>query len=250
MAARDESLLLDRPEAESGAKRATLAARVREQIVRLIERGEFPKNCKLPTEAELCARFGVSRPVIRAALAALRDRNYIRSAQGSGSHVIRGPEPGALRYPPVQTVADLERCYEFRITVEAQTAYLAALRHTQETLALIEDALRAADQAIELRTPELGADLNFRFHRAVARATGNPFFVATLESIPNLIGYGPVEVRNFGIADPIERMRAIGAEHYRLFQAIQARDAARARAEMEAHIGAARLQMFERQRVI
>jgi DNA-binding FadR family transcriptional regulator len=245
----DDPLVLERPDAESGVKRASLAERVREQIVRLIERGEFPKNCKLPTEAELCARFGVSRPVIRAALAALRDQNYIRSAQGSGSHVIRGPEPGALRYPPVRTVADLERCYEFRIAVEAQTAHLAALRHTPKTLALIEEALHAADHAIELGAPELGADLNFRFHRAVARATGNPFFVATLDSIPNLIGYGPVEVRNFGIADPIERMRAVGAEHRRLYELIRTRDAPGARAEMEAHIGAARLQMFERQRV-
>jgi GntR family transcriptional regulator, transcriptional repressor for pyruvate dehydrogenase complex len=249
MSATDQAPAIDRPDGESGARRATLASRVREQLVRLIERGEFPRNCKLPTEAELCARFGVSRPVIRAALAALRDQNYVRSVQGSGSHVIRGPEPGAPRYPPVRTVADLERCFEFRITVEAQTAALAALRHTPETLTLIEDALREADQAIALRTPELAADLNFKFHRAVARATGNPFFVATLDSIPNLIGHGPVEVRNFGIADPIERIRAIGAEHDSLYRAIRARDAQRARAEMEAHIGGARQHLFERQRV-
>ena len=65
-----------RDEAPRG--RDTLTSRVCEQLRRLIERGEFPKNCKLPTEAELCARFGVSRPVIRYALGRLRDDGYVR----------------------------------------------------------------------------------------------------------------------------------------------------------------------------
>ncbi len=229
--------------------RETLAGRVCEQLRRLIERGELPKNCKLPTEAELCARFGVSRPVIRGALGRLRDEGYVRSHQGSGTLVIRGPDP-ALTYPAIHNVADLERLFEFRLTVEAQSVQLAALRHTPETLAGIEQALREADQAIAMRTPELGSDLNFKFHRAVARATSNPFFIVTLEQIPNLIGLGRVQVRNFGIDDPIERLRRIGAEHYEIFQAIRARDGQRARAEMEAHIGGARQHIFERQRLV
>jgi DNA-binding FadR family transcriptional regulator len=236
---------------ETGVSRGreTLGERVTEQLRRLIERGEFPKNCKLPTEAELCARFGVSRPVIRAALGRLRDDGYVRSHQGSGTLVIRGPDPG-LAYPAISSVADLERLFEFRLTVEAQSVALAAQRHTPETLAGIEAALRAGDQAIALRAPELGADLNFTFHRAVAHATGNPFFIVTLEQIPNLIGVGRVRVRNFGIDDPIERMRRIGAEHEAIYRAIRARDAQRARAEMEAHIGGARQHIFEQQRLV
>jgi NADH-quinone oxidoreductase subunit C len=42
----------------------------------------------------------------------------------------------------VQTIGDLERLYEFRITVEAQSDELAARMHTPETLEVIEDALR------------------------------------------------------------------------------------------------------------
>jgi len=242
----------DRPadpagEAAGAGGRDTLTQRVCEQLRRLIERGEFPRNVKLPTEAELCRRFGVSRPVIRNALARLRDDGVVRSHQGSGTVVIRGPEVGALAYPPVRSIADLERLYEFRLTVEVQTAALAARHHTPATLALIEDALREADQAVALGTPELGADLNFKFHRAVARATGNPYFIATLEQIPNLIGVGRIQVKNFGIDDPIERMRRIGSEHMSIYEAIRSRDPQRARAEMESHIGAARLHIFENQ---
>lgn len=234
-------------EPAAGGGRDTLTARVCEQLRRLIERGEFPKNFKLPTEAELCRRFGVSRPVIRNALARLRDDGYVRSHQGSGTVVISGPDAGALTYPPVRSIADLERLFEFRLTVEVQTAAHAARHHTPSALALIEDALREADQAIALGTPELGADLNFKFHRAVARATGNPYFIVTLEQIPNLIGVGRIQVRNFGIDDPIERLRRIGAEHVSIYEAIRSRDPNRARNEMEQHIGAARQHIFENQ---
>jgi GntR family transcriptional regulator, transcriptional repressor for pyruvate dehydrogenase complex len=229
-----------------GARR-TLASRVFDQLRRLIDRGEFPRDFKLPTEAELGTRFGVSRVVVRGALQRLREAGYIRSLQGSGSVVVRGPEFGALVYPAVQTIGDLERLYEFRITVEAQSAELAARMHTPETLDGIEEALREADRMLVLGTPELAADLNFRFHRAVALATGNPYFIVTLERIPNLIGFGRVQVRNFGLEDPIARLRGIGSDHWSIFEAIRSRDAQRARAEMESHIGAARKHIFERQ---
>jgi DNA-binding FadR family transcriptional regulator len=225
--------------------RGSLPARVAEQLRRLIDRGEFPKDIRLPTEAELGKRFGVSRVVVRGALQRLREAGYVRSVQGSGSVVTRGPEFGALIYPAIRTMADLERLYEFRLTVEIRTAELAARMHTPDTLDAIEDALREADRMVELRTPELAADLNFRFHRAVAAATGNPYFIVTLERIPTLIGQGRVRVLNFGIEDPIERLRRIGAEHRSIYEAIRSRDAARARAEMESHVGAARQHIFE-----
>ena len=65
------------PEPAAATRHATLADRVAGQLGRLIARGEFPRNCRLPTEFELCRRFGVSRPVVRAALAMLRDQGIV-----------------------------------------------------------------------------------------------------------------------------------------------------------------------------
>jgi DNA-binding FadR family transcriptional regulator len=231
----------------AGPVARSLGQRVFQQLQRLIDRGEFPRDFKLPTEAELSQRFGVSRAVVRTALARLREAGYIQSVQGSGSVVTRGPDFGAVRYPPVRTVADLERLYQFRVTVEAQSAELAARLHAPEALDVIEDTLRDAERMIALKAPELASDLNFRFHRAVAQATGNPYFIVTLEQIPNLIGVGTVQVRNFGLDDPIERLRRILAEHDQIYRAIRSRDGARARAEMTSHIDAARQHIFARQ---
>ncbi len=227
--------------------RPKLGTMVEEQLLRLIQRGEFPRDVRLPTEAELAQRFGVSRPVVREALAAMRDQGWIRSLQGSGSVVIRGPEVGGLAYPPIGTVGDLQRCLEFRVTVEAQSAALAAERRTPAALAEIERALDDADAAIRNGTPELGGDLNFAFHRAVARATGNPFFVATQEAIPNHVGGGRNGGRNLGHDDPVARLRAVLDEHRSIAAAIRERDVARSRALMTRHIDQARDEIFERQ---
>lgn len=232
---------------EGDALRTRLGDQVYDQVLRLILRGEFPVRCKLPTEYELATRFGVSRPVIRGALARLRAEGYVRSQQGSGTFVERGPEPGALAYPTIRSVADLQWCYEFRIAVECQSAALAAERHTRQSLREIERSIADAEAALSAEALHLGPDLNFAFHRAVARATHNPFYITTLEAIPNLVGVGRIAVRNNGIDDPIERLRSILSEHQSLYRAIASRDGARAKAEMESHISGARQYIFEHQ---
>ena len=99
---------------------------------------------------------------------------------------------------------------------------------------------------LALGAPELARDAKFRFHRAVARATGNAFHIATIEQMPNLIGIGPVEVRNYGELDPTARIARLNAEHASILLAIRARDATRAQAEMVAHITAALWQLYQR----
>jgi GntR family transcriptional repressor for pyruvate dehydrogenase complex len=224
----------------------TLAERVAEQLRRLIDRGEFPRDCRLPTEFALCRRFGVSRPVVRAALAILRDGGHVRSLKGSGTVVLKGPEPGGLAFPLIRTIDDIEQYYEFRAALEAETASLAAERHTPATLGAIAAALAEAEELARLGATELSGDINFRFHRAIARATGNAFHVAAIDALPNLIGIGPLEVRHAGHTDPDARNRVILDEHRTIFEAIRRREAELAAAEMRAHILAARRFVFQR----
>ncbi|HET6468954.1 MAG TPA: FCD domain-containing protein [Geminicoccaceae bacterium] len=241
-----DGIATDVDDRQTGHGRGRLSEQAYQQIHRLILRGEFPKDCKLPTESELGARLGVSRPVIREALARLREEGVVRSQQGSGTFVVRGTPPHAEFLPPIRTVADLLNSYDFRIHVEGRTAFLAAERHTRERLADIEQALLAAEAAIDGGAVQLALDLNFDFHRAVARATSNPFYVATIEAIPNLIGIARDTMRHFHTENAIERVRVIHEEHLGIFRAIRDRDGRRARAEMEAHIDNARRYVLER----
>lgn len=224
-----------------------LADIVYEQVFRLIGRGEFPKGLKLPPEGELATRFGVSRPVIRDALSRLKDEGYVRSQRGSGNVVVRGETPGSIAYPPIRTMSDLIRSYEFRINVEAATASLAAERRSSADLADLERTLGRAADELDHGVYHLLADLNFEFHRAVARATHNPFYLKTVEMIPNFVGLDRLDLTAFGGDDLPERTQRIHAEHVAIFGAIRRQEPEQAVAEMQQHISAARDFVLERQ---
>ena len=237
----------DAAAAPRGVRR--LADIVHEQLFRIIARGEFPKGCKLPPEAALATRFGVSRPVVRDALARLKEEGYVRSQRGSGSVVVRGEAPGSHAYPSIRTVSDLLRSYEFRITVESATAAMAAERRESADLADLVKTLDRAAVAIDHGVHHLLADLNFDFHRAVARATHNPFYLKTVEMIPNFIGAERLDLTTFGDRDMTERARRIHGEHLAICEAIRRRDAEEAVRTMEGHIAAARDFVLERQEI-
>lgn len=224
-----------------------LADIVYEQVFRLIARGEFPKGLKLPPEGDLGTRFGVSRPVIRDALSRLKDEGYVRSQRGSGNVVVRGETPGRMSYPPIRTVSDLMRSYEFRMTVEAATASMAAQRRNNADLVDIERTLARAANELDNGIYHLLADLNFEFHRAVARATHNPFYLKTVEMIPNFVGVDRLDLTAFGGDDLPERTQRIHGEHVAIFEAIKRQEPQDALAEMQRHIAAARDFVLERQ---
>lgn len=75
--------------------RSKLTDEVRDAIAQeLILSEEFKPGDRLPTEAELCHRYGVSRVTVRSALRSLQEAGYIAIRQGKGSTVL--PRPHAI----------------------------------------------------------------------------------------------------------------------------------------------------------
>ena len=94
-----------------------------------IERGDYAVGEKLPSEAELCRRLEVSRPVLREALRALQAMGLTASRTGKGTfvlaHTVEDPTFGDY------AASDL---LEVRRHVEIPVAGYAALRRTPEDL--------------------------------------------------------------------------------------------------------------------
>lgn len=225
------------------AGEARLSSAVYEQIFTLIMSGEFALNARLPAEAELAKRFGASRPVIREALARLRDDGVIVSRQGSGSYVRRRPDDAVLRFVPVSSIADIQRCFEFRAGLEGAAAALAAVRAQERDIAEIKAALDDLEKCIETR--ELGVEADERFHLAVARATHNHYHISVQTSLQPHIASGMHLTRNLSILRAEARLRLVQEEHVAILEAIEARESLRARAAMEMHINNARYRIFE-----
>lgn len=232
------------PQTTLTAPRTSFADHVYSQLRRLIQRGEFPANARLPPEHELGQRFGVSRPIVRKALRRLADEGIIETRKGSGTIVLVGPAALLTGFPALESVDDVQQFYEFRIDVEGRTAALAALRHNAGQLVEIEEALSSSEQAILGSNLRLAADLNFSFHRAIAKASGNRFHRTAVELLPNVIGHAGYEFRIGTSDEELDRARVILGEHASILSAIRQRDAASARALMVEHIVSAQKYLY------
>ena len=224
-----------------------LGEQIYDRIFGLIVSGEFPENSKLPTEVELAGRFGVSRTVVREALSRLRDDGIVMSRQGAGTFVQRQPDKAILGFRPMASISDILRCFEFRVGLEGEAAFVAA---TRQDVARTEDIARALE-ALEtiVKQGSVGAIADYDFHLAVANATCNPFFVSVMESLRSNIDFGMNLARNLSLRKPVSRVRQVQEEHSRVYDAIRKGDAEEARKAMRQHIENARTRIFEGENV-
>ena len=208
-----------------------LAAQIEEWILS----GTLESGAKLPSEDSLSRQFGVSRPVVREALAQLRERGLIETLSGSGTFVKR---PDAdhlteavlrhLRVAAGQTES-IAKVYEARLAIESTTARLAAERATEHDLSVIETRLETMRSAARDVQEWTAADLGF--HVAVAEASHNPFLATLLAPLVKVIEQGIVESFKSRAA-----VRAGLGAHERISECIHDRDAAGAEQAMREHL--------------
>ena len=162
-----------------------LADKIARKISQSIALGEYGEGSRLPTENDLAAHYGVSRPVIREALTRLRDQGLIVSRRGSGSYVRAARFPLAadddVRFAPIGSFAEVRKCFEFRVTVEGDAAYHAALNRTPQALIAMQSALKKLET--EIVAGKLGISPDFEFHLAVSRASENEFFETAMKML-------------------------------------------------------------------
>lgn len=215
-----------------------LADRVYDRLLTHIQEGQFGPGSRLPSEEQLASLFNVSRPLVREALSRLRDNNLITSRKGSGSFVTGGlespPIPQGFEFIPITSLSQVKQFYDFRIGVEGEGAYLAALHRTESNLEMIEVALDDLQRAIETRA--VGVDPDYAFHFAIAKASANPFVETVLVSMHQAMKFVINLSRSLSLTRPVERLRVVEAEHTAIFEAIKTQKADEARIAMQRHI--------------
>ena len=217
-------------------KKLSLVKTLADQLRRSISSGELAVGEKLPSEAALTEAHGVSRTVVREAVASLRSDGMVEPRQGAGVFVTsaRPMRASPLQYIDTKTLSSVVEVIELRAAVEVEAAALAAARRSRAQEAAIFEALTAMDRAAESGT-ETGP-LDLAFHLAIARATNNPRFeqfllMLDLDAIPRIRLNGEALIGH----DP-DYLSLLRAEHERIAEAISARDETEARAAMRAHL--------------
>jgi len=224
-----------------------LSAQIYARVVEAILRGDFGPQGRLPTESELAASYGVSRPTIREALSRLRSDGVIDSKRGAGSFVVRMPAAPTATLALIRSLADVERYYAFRSCVEAGAAAEAAEFRTPEDL----EALHAAYEALNAQEETGGSAVeeDVRFHLAIARCSHNPFFVTTIETSVAPIRQFMELAQNATDGRDAERALATRVEHQAIVDAIVRRAPAEAAEAIRTHILNAKRRIFEATRI-
>jgi GntR family transcriptional regulator, transcriptional repressor for pyruvate dehydrogenase complex len=229
------------------SRSVSLGEQLSGRIGRLIDSGEFEEGGRLPAESSLAERFGVSRPIIREALSRLRSQGIIVSRRGSGSYVQKRNEAGSFGlakapFGPLNSLAQVKKCFEFRATIEGDAAYYAAQNRTPESLAPMRNALERLEAAIAGRVVGISAD--YDFHIAIARASGNEFFETVMRQLQTPIEFTINLARSLSLTRTVEHMLTIQAEHVGIFRAIEAGDGETARRGMRSHLDNACQRIF------
>ncbi|MDG9701480.1 FadR/GntR family transcriptional regulator [Streptomyces sp. DH37] len=204
-----------------------------EKIKAMIVTGELGPGSKLPREADLAERLGLSRNSLREAVKALSLINVLDVRQGDGTYVT-SLEPGLL-LEAMGFVIDLHQddtvleFLEVRRILEPAAAAMAA--------AVMSDGDRAALRATleeleESPTVEALVANDLKFHRLIAAGSGNTVLCSVLEGISGPTARARIW-RGLTQEGAVRRTRE---QHASICEAIEARRPEVARAWATVHV--------------
>ncbi len=218
------------------ANRLALSEQVVSQLEALILGGKVEVGARLPAEGALARRFGVSRPVIREALALLRDRGLTETVSGSGTYV-RRPDGDHLtdvllrhmHFGSLTSSQLIESIYEARTAVEVTAARLASGRRRESDIRLMSSRLEEMRMQRDDAVTWIAADMGF--HLAVVDAARSPFLSAFLMPMTRIIE----QSISVNWHDPAAVSAGL-MSHEALFDAIVSQDGDRAAQAMLEHL--------------
>ena len=113
-----------------------LPDQVAEILEQEIQKGNWRPGEKLPSEAALSQKFGVSRAVVREALSRLKYEGLLDSQQGKGIIVVGTSGRRSFRLQNLQKLDsnDLSQLFELRVILDSAAAAMAARRCKKKTI--------------------------------------------------------------------------------------------------------------------
>ena len=169
----------------------TLSQKIERKVEEAIRQKKLIQGAKLPSEKELCESFAVSRTALREALRRLSARGLIEIKKGSGMYVSEIKVEDAVKslnlfYDLKFDTNLIQQIIEVRRIFEPEIAKLAAKNRKPEDLKTLFVNLRDL-KACDHDNTQLEVDLINRFHMNLAKSTGNPIVIISMEPIYSLL---------------------------------------------------------------
>lgn len=212
-----------------------LYRQIANQIMSLIDSGEFAAGSRLPPERELAGLLGVSRTSVREAIIALEISGRVEVRVGTGIFVACSPAHMAPAARP--TVADSGvgpfELLAARAVIEGETAALAAKHARRADLVALRETIARMHEHAEDTAERDAADR--AFHVRIAAASGNGALAHAVASLWDLRRgelWSRIEVHFHTAA---LRAKTLD-DHEAIVAALAARDPDAARKAMHRHL--------------
>ncbi|MTH53392.1 FCD domain-containing protein [Bacillus mangrovi] len=210
---------------------------VAEAILDTIKKGEIKPGEKLNSVQQLAEDFHVGRSAIREALSALRAMGIIEMRQGEGTYV-KEFDPhsisGSLFSSILMNRESIAHLLEVRKILEAGIAASAAKNRTEEDIEELNRILLEMKGTIG--NEELGEKADFDFHMAIARASRNPMLMGLMNNVSEMMLNTMRETRRIWLYSKQTTSKRLYQEHVKIFEAISAKDEAKAQELMMNHL--------------
>lgn len=227
-----------------------LSTAVVRQVEELILRGILQPGKRLPPERELAERLGVSRPSLRDAIAQLQEAGLLSAKPGAGVFVADvlgsafSPALTSLFARHDEAAIDY---LAFRRDMEGLAAERAARLGSDTDLAVISAVFTKMENAHDAHSPEEEAALDAQFHMAIIEASHNVVMLHMMRSMYELLRGGVFYNRQIMFKQQTKGAVLLN-QHRTIHDALMARNAAGARAAVEAHMNYVERALTDQQR--
>ncbi|MBU1098919.1 MAG: FadR family transcriptional regulator [Bacteroidetes bacterium] len=218
------------------ASRQPISHTIANQIEDAILSKRFPPGSKLPSEAELCKQFGVSRTSVREALRILNTHGLVSIEKGKGVFVLNFSSENVTNIMLKFFEHRLEGDYAYdlvhaRQMIEPGIAYFAAQNRTEEDLTELRDAIDGISNNV---TGDLSIHTKYdlKFHLDLAKASKNKFMPLLLRPLQRLIPKVKSNILSF--VDDARKSALI--HHQIIYDFVEKNDSVGARRAMTEHL--------------
>lgn len=227
----------------SGPVAERLEYAVYQELFKRISDEAYSVGERLPTENELAQEFKVSRPVIRTALARLRDDGLVVSRRGAGSFVSRSQPRDHQGFTPLRSIDDISAYWDFRSLIESEACAKAALIAKPNQVEQLWGWHSRIETAIKSQTSTV--KLNTEMHTFIAEIAENHFFKDTIRLLTPHMDFVGRFLRSLSDETYQRNKFNMHDEHERIIQAIADKDPEAARSAMIAHINTSQRRIFK-----
>ena len=204
----------------------------------MITSGKLKIGDKLPPERMLAEQFNVSRASIREAFRAMEIIGIIEVRPGGGSYIT---ELNISNF--MTTIAPLfirtndteQDLLEFRRLLETEAVQLAAEKQIHPAVVELEKAVALMQKSLLQDDPNLGAEADIRFHKAIFNCSDNYILIKAAECVSYLLE-SSVRMNRTRILKNTARAEILLEQHRKILETIQQKDGNLAAQAMVNHL--------------